>query len=600
MSRFDDARVILVTDCGSTTTKALLFEKLNDGWKHTYRGESPTTVEKPVADVTVGVRRAIGELEDLSGRKFLKRDGGGVLVRSEGGDEGVDLYLSTSSAGGGLQMIVYGVSNRLSAKAAETAALGAGAIVLATLSAEDGREDVDRINALRTLKPDIVLVAGGTEGGAKEFPLGIAEWIVAANPAPRFGDSYSLPIIFSGNSQIRDELSKLLGAKFEIHFVENIMPEIGVSVIHPTRKVVHDLFLSHVMSHSPGYSTLLGWTSKPIIPTPTAVGLIVEAFARRSKASVLCLDIGGATTDVFSVERGENAIFQRSVSANLGMSYSIGNVLLESGIGNIKRWLPFEISDSELKNSIRNKMIRPTTIPEDNRELLIEHAVCREALRLSVDHHKKLLESFSYDSQSKQKGISSIFSQGARGDHFRIEEIDLVVGSGGVLSHAPRRIQAALALIEGLGVAGITEIAIDSVFMAPHLGVISQSSTDIALEIFERDCLELVCVCLSPISTIRNAKGEPLAKVFVNGELVGEMLGGEVSRLSIKGVAELKVRPINKRVDFGAGAGEEMTRTVNFGSEGLILYGAEIGGRCRASIDQRKALVKDLKAYGEE
>ena len=93
------------------------------------------------------------------------------------------------------------------------------------------------------------------------------------------------------------------------------------------------------------------------------------------------VDIGGATTDVFSVFEG---VFNRTVSANLGMCYTISNVLAEAGLANILRWVPFTIDEQTLRNRIKNKMIRPTTIPQTLEELQIEQAIAREALRLAL------------------------------------------------------------------------------------------------------------------------------------------------------------------------------------------------------------------------
>src|SRR3954469_16440041 len=101
--------VILATDCGSTTTKAILIEKVDGHYRQTHRGEAPTTVEEPVADVTVGVVNAATEGGELAGRRLVDEEG--LLIRParigpDGRPEGCDIYISTSSAGGGLQMLV--------------------------------------------------------------------------------------------------------------------------------------------------------------------------------------------------------------------------------------------------------------------------------------------------------------------------------------------------------------------------------------------------------------------------------------------------------------------------------------------------------------
>ena len=128
--------VILATDCGSTTTKAILIEKRNGSYRLAARGEAPTTVEAPAEDVTRGVINSIAEIEDITKRTFIRDD---KLIVPREGDKGADAYISTSSAGGGLQMMVAGVVSQMSTESAARAALGAGAIVIDSLATNDRR-----------------------------------------------------------------------------------------------------------------------------------------------------------------------------------------------------------------------------------------------------------------------------------------------------------------------------------------------------------------------------------------------------------------------------------------------------------------------------
>ena len=139
---------ICITDVGSTTTKAILFRRGRDGWEY-FRREAPTTVEKPQEDVSVGVLQAIEALERESGETLLK-DGSPCVP-----------YLSTSSAGGGLAMVVTGLVRNLTADTADRVALGAGAIVLDVVCMNDGRSAYRQIEDLKRLRPDMVLLAGG-------------------------------------------------------------------------------------------------------------------------------------------------------------------------------------------------------------------------------------------------------------------------------------------------------------------------------------------------------------------------------------------------------------------------------------------------------
>src|SRR4051812_13452950 len=229
----DEIRSILATDCGSTTTKAILIEKQGDEYRLVVRGEAPTTVEAPFDDVTVGVTNAMREVEELAGGTYL--EGGKVLTPSRGPRIGADLYLSTSSAGGGLQMMVAGVVKAMSAESAERAALGAGAILMDTLAVDDGRKDYQKVERLRQLRPDIILMSGGTDGGTKSHLIEMAEVVRRADPKPRFGDM-KLPIIYAGNKEARDDVRKVLGEAIALQVVDNLRPTLDRENLGPARE----------------------------------------------------------------------------------------------------------------------------------------------------------------------------------------------------------------------------------------------------------------------------------------------------------------------------------------------------------------------------
>ena len=595
-------RTVLVTDCGSTTTKALLFERKEDRWHQTFRGEAPTTVEAPVADVTVGALNAFSEVEELSGRNILQEGLELPFIITEGDlTKGIDLYLSTSSAGGGLQMLVAGVVSTITTESAERAALGAGAIVMEAISADDGRQDFERIERIRHLKPDIVLVTGGVDGGSTRHVVEMAETLVAAAPRPRFGDTLKLPVIYAGNAAAAEEVRQILAKIAQVVVVDNVRPQLEREVLGPAREAIHEFFLSHVMSHSPGYGKLMSWSPVPIMPTPAAVGDIVQSYAQRTAQSVLCVDIGGATTDLFSVfpNREGTSTFNRTVSANLGMSYSIANVLVEAGISQIKRWLPFEFTDTELADRLRNKMIRPTSIPQTIEELWIEQAVCREALRLSLAHHRSLAIGLE---GRRERGISDIFRQSSeRYELVDLMKLDIVIGSGGVLSHAPSRMQAALMMIDGFGLEGITQLAVDSIFMMPHLGVFASVHPEAAYEVFENDCLVQLGCAVVPVFPSKLKRIERLAEIFLDGILLGSINCNEVTRFltPARGEGSLKVVPLHRSIDIGAGAGQIHERRVVFGECGVIVDGRNRPLRPEAlGVGAQERVLKNLGLKG--
>ena len=592
MSQIDpeQIKVILATDCGSTTTKAILIEYVDGEYRQTQRGEAPTTVERPFADVTMGVVNSVTEIGELASRRLVGDDG--RIISPATDTEGCDIYISTSSAGGGLQMMVAGVIAEMTAASAKRAALGAGSIVMDVIAANDGRRPHDQIQRIRDLRPDMILISGGTDGGTTEKVVQIAELVAPAKPQPRFGSDYEMPIIYAGNREARDAICAVFGEEgFDLQIVDNLRPVLERENLGPARDKIHDIFLEHVMAQAPGYEKLMSWTGAPIMPTPGAVGDILQTVARLQGINVVGVDIGGATTDIFSVF---DETFNRTVSANLGMSYSISNVCAEATMPNVLRWVPFDMDERELRNHVKNKMIRPTTIPQTREALMFEQAVAREALRLAYKQHKEFATTLKGVQQ--QRTVGDTFSQQTGGMTIvNNMKLDLLVASGGVLSHAPRMHQTAMLLIDSFQPEGVTMLAKDSIFMMPHLGVLASVHPKAAEQVFERDCLIYLGTCVCAAGTPK--PGKMCFKYELSGDLVesGEIAGGELKliEMGMDDRATITITPA-RGIDLGGGPGKKVEREVRGGTVGLILDGR---GRPLVLPEDRAACQKTVQGW---
>ena len=597
----EDMQYILATDVGSTTTKARFFKKKDGVWRFYVAGEAPTTVEAPYEDVTLGVQNAVREVEELTGHKLLSPDGSGLIIPYDG-KQGVDLYCTTSSAGGGLQMMVAGLIKNMTAESANRAALGAGAIVMDVIARDDGRPPYVKIQRIRNLRPDMILLAGGTDGGAGQHVMEIAELIKAAEPKARLGSSYELPIIYAGNKSIRKAIEALFKGMFALDIVDNIRPTLEVENTEPARHAVHELFMEHVMSHAPGYNRLMKWTDVPIMPTPAGEGMAMQLIADTFKTNVLGVGLGGATTNVYSVVEGR---FVRSVSANLGMSYSVTNVMKEAGIPNIMRWIPFKIGEEEVASRLMNKMIRPTTIPQTLEDLIVEHAVAREALRLGLQHHRTIATRLK--GVQTQRTISDMFEQAIEDSYVQMMNIDVIAGTGGLLSHAPRRVQPMLVLSDAWLPEGVTRMFQDSVFMMPHLGVTSTVARDAAWSIFDKDCLLRIGTSVAAAGTAK--LGDPCMTVeftMPDGTtLKEEMKFGDIKLVPLDEGKEAKavIQPA-KAFNVGEGPGKPKEATVIGGIAGVLLDARGRPLYLPTDDAQRRALLYKwftaLKLYPED
>lgn len=456
---------------GSTTTKALLFRRTEDGWEFSRR-EAPTTVEKPHEDVSTGVLEALRELEGASGEKLLENGVPSVT------------YLSTSSAGGGLAMVVTGLVKELTADTADRVALGAGAIVLDVICMNDGRTAYRQIEDLKRLRPDMVLLAGGYDGEAISAPVFLAELLVESDIHPKLNPDAKLPVVYAGNVNAGPYVERALSERFLFRQVGNVRPTEDEENMRPARAAIHEIFMDHVMSMAPGYEKIKPWVASPIRPTPAAVADLLALVSRDMDSVILAIDIGGATTDVFSAYRGE---VMRTVSANIGMSYSVLNVARIDGTGPISELLDFDMDAKEIWNRIGNKYIHPTSLPATAEDAQIEWATAVVAIREAVREHLEVVRSVPEEELPGAFEVNDMLREKperpeAKG-HLDMPEYDLIIGSGGILSHSPRE-AAAMMLVRALEPGGDVELAVDRAFMFPHLGVLSETDPALASRLF--------------------------------------------------------------------------------------------------------------------
>ncbi|MCP4685863.1 MAG: methylaspartate mutase, partial [bacterium] len=274
-----------------------------------------------------------------------------------------------------------------------------------------------------------------------------------------------------------------------------------------------------------------------------------------------------------------NGEFNRTVSANLGMSYSISNVFAEATLPMVMRWVPFEMDERDLRNRVKNKMIRPTTIPQSMEELIFEQAIAKEALRLAFKQHKSFATVLKGVQQ--QRTIADAFEQSSSGATIvNMMTLDMLIGSGGVLSHAPRRQQSALMMMDSFMPEGITRLAVDSIFMMPQLGVLTEVQPKAATEVFEKDCLIHLGTCIAPAGQAK--KAGPVMKYKI--DLPDGPVSGTLDYLELKlfklGVQDnglpIKVNATfepERGFDVGAGKGNAVTREIHGGVVGIVLDG---------------------------
>lgn len=252
-------------------------------------------------------------------------------LENEIGTFAYDKLLCCSSAAGGLKMVALGLVPELTAKASRMAATSAGAKVVKTYSFEISQEEQDEIYQIN---PDLVLLCGGTDGGNKE--------VIIANAKRLCTIGRNFAIIAAGNKSASDELKAIFaGSDKNWAITQNVMPEFNKINIEPAKQKIKELFINRIVD-AKGLSQVRAMSEYEIIPTPLAVFHGCELLSKGTKTQsgigdLMAVDIGGATTDVYSMAAGtptlENVMIKglpepfgkRTVEGDLGMRYSLSS-----------------------------------------------------------------------------------------------------------------------------------------------------------------------------------------------------------------------------------------------------------------------------------
>lgn len=509
---------ILVADCGSTQTCVILIDVIEDQHRFVAKGEVPSTVEPPWSDVTLAVRRAIGQIEEMTGRLLLD-DQGQLIIPEQADGQGVDAFVATISAGEPLHMVLVGLARDLSLASARRASSSTYAIVEDMISLDDSvgerRSKEAKIRIIYQQKPDVVLITGGTDGGTTVPVIEMAEVIAMA--CSLLEDTAKPHVIFAGNSEIRTRIAEIIGEETDLKAVDNVRPALNIENLAEASQEIERLYQERKMSQIPGFSNLSAWGPVPILPTAKALGYVVQYLARQwdSGKGVIAVDIGGTTTTVAAVVEDRFNLVTRS---DLGMGCNIDRVLTQVDIDEILRWLPFDLDPAEARTIILNKQLRPTTVPQTREELLLEQAVAREVLRLALTDARA---QWPAGPSIPYAEFSPLFEP--------------IIGCGGVLAHAPHHGQAALVLLDALQPIGVSTIVLDATSLAAPLGVLATLHPLAAAQVIERDAFLNLGTVVAPVGMA--SEGEIILRL--------KMMYSEESSLEVEvAYGSLEVLPL--------------------------------------------------------
>lgn len=554
MATASSVESILIVDCGSTVTRAVLIDLVDGRYRFVAKGEALSTLNGADGDLLTGVYQAFRQVEEITGRVLLD-EAGQLITPEQAGAHGVDVCLVVSNAGRPLKLVVVGLSDQVSLASTYRAVLSNYAVVEHVVSPDVGlrrqRGVEDELAQIQELQPDVILLTGGVDGGSGGLLTDLAE--VVSLSCSLLPPSLRPRVIYAGNNAVREQVVDIIGQSSEVVVVENVRPNLESENLEPLSAMLNELYRQRKLSQLPGFETLAGWSEVPVMTSSRTFGYVIKHLAQLwgRGHNVMGVDIGATMTAVASVVGDRFSLVSRP---DLGIGWSAGCVSSRTGIDNIIRWLPYDIDRETALNRVVGKQVRPTSLPHTREDLYLEQAVAREALRLALE------EGGARRSPRQPGGL----------------QLEIIVGSGGILTHLSQHGQAVLVLLDAIQPMGITTLWLDATSLAVPVGAVATVNPLAATQVMEGDAFLNLGTAICPVGggvrpgdvilrlRIRYSDGRTLDVEVPYGSI-------EVIPLPLGEEAGLEVRPL-KNFDIGVGPGRkrEVSRLVG-GMMGIIV-----------------------------
>ncbi len=554
----------LVADCGTANTTVALFDEAAGSYRLIASTSMPTTAAEPWYDVHLGIRRAVEKIAANTGRSLLNKRGDLIRPARASGN-GVDAFAAIFSAALPLKTIAAGLFDKVSLASARRV-IGSGyAAQVDAFSLSDTRSQNEQIASIIHHQPDLILVVGGTDKGAKQKPVNLLETVRIG--ALALSEAKAPQVLFAGNTELREQAGLVLGENIELHTADNVCPTLDSENLYDAVRQVNELYKTIKIKSLPGIQDIRDWTNIPLGATASSLTIVTEFLAELQKGRVVLVDLGSSNTVVVDAVPGENG--RVHVRTDLGMGASISNLLKETPLADVARWMPSPDDDAHLLNFIHNKSLYPYTVPAAENELHMEQAAAREMLRRAVEHIP-----------FNQNGVQS--------------SLRLVVARGSIFTDLHRYNQALLVLLDALQPSGIFAVAVDTYGILPAVGVLAAHEPLAAVQTLEGNVLLSLGWVVVPYG--RGQPGQKMLQVVMETEeteLEVEVEYGTIETLPLAAGQSAKVtlQPM-RRVDIGFGPGQGHTVTIHGGAVGLVI---DARGRPLAlpvAEDERQTLLR--------
>lgn len=544
---------ILAIEVGAAVTRAVLFDVVEGQYRFVASGQAPSTAEVPFKDIGIGIREAITNLQNVTGSKLLSPDNN-LIAPSQSDGSGVDAVVATVSAGPVVRTVIVGLLSDVSVQSARRLAESTYARVVDTLDLSDLRKPDQQLDGIIRSRPDLLILTGGTNGGASRSMLKLLETVGLA--------CYLMPqdkrpmVLYAGNEKLAGEVQELLGAHAgKLHISSNIRPTLETENLAPAGNELAQLVVQLRQRQLKGVDELNMWTGGNILPTAQAQGRMVRFLSHlyESTRGVLSVSVGASATSIAAGFGGELVL---RTYPQFGLGESLAGLLQYTELEDIMRWLSLDISPNSLREYLFQKALYPGTLPATPDEQAISQAVARQALYLA-----------SRAAQSDFPGRGHVVT-GA------MNPLDLIIAGGGAIGDGMSLGQGLLMLLDAIQPVGILPILVDQNNLLPMLGIAAARNNYLPVQVIDSGAFIGLGTVVSVVGSAKYGEHILRAKLTYSDGTDARAdvkFGGlEILPLSSGQSARLSLQPL-QRADAGLGPGRSGGITVTGGALGVVI-----------------------------
>lgn len=550
-----EADTLLAVDVGSVHTRASLFDVVEGRYRLVATGKTRSTSGPPLFDVREGVRIALDEIQDVTGR-LLVDNSESLIMPTTGEGSGVDAFVATTSAGPKVRTVLVGLMPHVSLESGRRLAASTYLDVVEEIGLMDRRRDEEKIDVILRAKPDLMVVVGGTDSGASNSVLEMVDLVRMTTGL--FPEGEQPQVVFAGNRALAAPVAERLGDGSQVTLTPNVRPSLQQEDLAPARLRLGEVIADARSARVIGYEELQQWSGGNLVPTADAFGRVIRYLSQvyDPEKGVLGIDVGGTHTTVAAAFGGD---LRLNVRSDFGLGSSLSGLLRHRTVEEVLRWMPEQMSAGELRNYIHNKTLNPGTVPTELRELMLEFALTRELMRTGL----ALARPSWPDAEA---GAGS----------WLVPPLEPILASGGALARAPHPGYAALALLDAIQPVGITTLVLDPHGLAPALGAAAGALPMASVQVLSSSNFVSLATVVAPVG--RGRQGRPVLHIRLDPEDGGDSLEGEarfgqliVLPLAQGRHARLTLRP-ERGFDVGfGGRGKAGALRVAGGAVGLVI-----------------------------